>query len=90
MKNFRVHLNGTAGDQPVLAMAFGIGRPFAAHLQCVHVSPNHWSLLGLALSVEMSALMLPADAIKTLRAQAEVRSRPRPAALMSSVGATGS
>jgi nucleotide-binding universal stress UspA family protein len=73
MKDILVCLNGTAGDEAMLAMALRIGRSFGAHLSFIHVVPNARALLRQAMGVDMLASMLPADAIITLRARAQAR-----------------
>jgi hypothetical protein len=35
-----VHLMGTSGDHAVLTTAQAVARPFAAHLECVHIRPD--------------------------------------------------
>jgi nucleotide-binding universal stress UspA family protein len=73
MKDILVCLSGTAGDEAVLALALRTGRPFDAHLKCIHVVRDERSLLRQAWSVDMLASMLPADAIGTLKARAQAR-----------------
>jgi nucleotide-binding universal stress UspA family protein len=48
MKTILVHLTGTDADKVVLTQAASFARPFAAHLECVHVRPDKQYLLNLA------------------------------------------
>jgi len=40
IKSVLVHLRGTQGDTATLSAALQIARPFAAHLECLHVRPT--------------------------------------------------
>jgi nucleotide-binding universal stress UspA family protein len=40
IKTVLVHLMGTSGDQAVLTAAQAVARPFAAHLECLHIRPD--------------------------------------------------
>jgi nucleotide-binding universal stress UspA family protein len=40
IKSVLVHLRGTQADTATLTAALQIARPFAAHLECLHVRPN--------------------------------------------------
>jgi nucleotide-binding universal stress UspA family protein len=73
MKHILVPLNGTTGDSPILAQALRVAQLFGAHLDCVHIVPDTPSMIRRAISVEMSASMLPADAMRALMKHAEIQ-----------------
>ena len=60
IKTVLVHLRGTKGDAPTLAAALQIARPFAAHLECLHIRPD---LAALLSRVRPAILEGEADAI---------------------------
>lgn len=72
MKHILVPLSGTTGDSAVLALALLVAQLFDAHLDCVHIVPDTPSMIRRAVSVEMSASMLPADAMRALMKHAEI------------------
>jgi nucleotide-binding universal stress UspA family protein len=43
-----VHLRGTKGDAATLSAALQIARPFAAHLECLHIRPDLGALISRA------------------------------------------
>lgn len=55
IKSVLVHLRGTQGDAATLTAALQVARPFAAHLECLHVRPN------LAVLISRMALTIVDD-----------------------------
>ena len=49
LKAILAHLTGFASDESVLATAKHLADPFAAHLDCLHVSPTPGTLVGMAI-----------------------------------------
>ncbi len=49
LKAILAHLTGFASDESVLATAKHLADPFAAHLDCLHVSPTPGTLVGMAM-----------------------------------------
>jgi nucleotide-binding universal stress UspA family protein len=43
-----VHLRGTSGDAATLSAALQVARPFAAHLECLHIRPDLAALISQA------------------------------------------
>jgi nucleotide-binding universal stress UspA family protein len=52
-KTVLVHLRGTTGDPAVLAAGLVVARPFAAHLECLHIGANLGRLVSRAAVLEM-------------------------------------
>jgi nucleotide-binding universal stress UspA family protein len=48
-----VHMRGTKGDAATLSAALQVARPFAAHLECLHVRPDLAALIALATPADM-------------------------------------
>lgn len=48
IKTVLVHLRGTKGDVATLTAALQVARPFAAHIECLHVRPDLAALISLA------------------------------------------
>ena len=48
IKSVLVHLRGTKGDAATLAAALHMARPFAAHLECLHIRPDMATLISRA------------------------------------------
>src|SRR4029453_14027130 len=53
IKTVLVHLRGTKSDAPTLSAALQIARPFAAHLECLHIRPNLADLISRAAPATM-------------------------------------
>ena len=48
IKTVLVHLRGVKADTATLSAALQIARPFAAHIECLHIRPNLAALISLA------------------------------------------
>lgn len=48
-----VHLRGNRGDAATLNAALQIARPFAAHLECLHIRPDFSALIARAIRGDM-------------------------------------
>jgi nucleotide-binding universal stress UspA family protein len=55
IKTVLVHLRGTKGDAATLSAALQVARPFAAHLECLHVRPDPGTLITRAAAAEIDA-----------------------------------
>ena len=53
LKSVLVHLRGTKADTAVLAAALQAARPFAGHLECLHIRPDLGELASKAALVEI-------------------------------------
>jgi nucleotide-binding universal stress UspA family protein len=52
-KSVLVHLRGTIGDNAVLTAALQVARPFAGHLECLHIRPNLAQMASKVAVVEI-------------------------------------
>ncbi|MEY4880009.1 MAG: hypothetical protein RJB62_1478, partial [Pseudomonadota bacterium] len=48
IRTILVHLAGTKADDAVLRQAMALARPFAAHLECIHVRPSTGQIVSIA------------------------------------------
>ena len=70
IKTLLVHLRGTSGDKSVLAAALILARPFAAHLECLHIRPQLKRLVSRAAVTEMGEdLGAISEVLETLKKQ---------------------
>jgi nucleotide-binding universal stress UspA family protein len=57
-KTILVHLRGTKGDASTLSAALQIARPFAAHLECLHVRPDLTALISQTAASELDTSIM--------------------------------
>jgi nucleotide-binding universal stress UspA family protein len=62
-------LMGTSGDQAVLAAAQAVARPFAAHLECLHIRPDLEAILASEVAKKGEDVGAIGEVIESLKTQ---------------------